>query len=438
MTNMTNAIRSVLMSDYATLLWADLDEGSAELIDIYDEGYLNEAGQRRMEYDLLIRTIVEEEVIEGEREIMLLALSRDYLKWNLNRNNVISRVYLNKEGNYCEMKCVRIPSEEGRNLVSIALSNNDEEIRNKIEFRRKKNFQASLMDGLSKEYHSVWLIHSDRSMELFRASSMTGSMKAVRLGMETGDYSLALPLFVERFVAPSDRLKILTECTYYKLMQSIPDDDILPFSFKRIDDNGNERFYQVVYSRAKDEDGESNIVMAFRDVDKLIREQMEAEERFLHVVKERDMDGLTGMNNRLCYERKLKEYVTRDNLNISCVYIDVNGLHELNNTKGHDVGDRMLISVADIIMTIWGDEDTFRIGGDEFAAFKFDTAEKYIQEDIDRLNSQVEAAGYHISIGSSTEYLKDLDIRQFIKSAEDKMYAAKRAFYAGTNDRRRR
>ena len=55
-----------------------------------------------------------------------------------------------------------------------------------------------------------------------------------------------------------------------------------------------------------------------------------------------ETDLLTGLFNRNSYEQKLKTYSSMCNQVLPCVYVDVNGLHELNNTRGHAAEDKML------------------------------------------------------------------------------------------------
>ena len=48
------------------------------------------------------------------------------------------------------------------------------------------------------------------------------------------------------------------------------------------------------------------------------------------------------------------------------VYVDVNGLHEHNNEKGHGVSNEMLKMVAGMLKNDFGYKHTYRLGGDEF------------------------------------------------------------------------
>ena len=59
-------------------------------------------------------------------------------------------------------------------------------------------------------------------------------------------------------------------------------------------------------------------------------------------------DVLTGLYNRNLYERSLAGYPARCRESLSCIFVDVDGLHELNNTRGHAAGDEMQIGRAHV------------------------------------------------------------------------------------------
>ena len=75
---------------------------------------------------------------------------------------------------------------------------------------------------------------------------------------------------------------------------------------------------------------------------------------------------LTSLRNRNTYEQRLHDYASLKNCEIASVYVDVNGLHEINNTKGHAAGDQRLRYVGRTIQHEFGEMNSFRIGGDEF------------------------------------------------------------------------
>lgn len=102
--------------------------------------------------------------------------------------------------------------------------------------------------------------------------------------------------------------------------------------------------------------------------------------------------------------------------------------------KGHDLGDKMLRTVAEGIKEHFRTDYSYRVGGDEFVLF----VPGFMVEELNKcsleLASDLLDFNYHISVGihGETDFQS---LSQLIKTAEQKMYAQKRAFYA-TRERR--
>lgn len=151
-----------------------------------------------------------------------------------------------------------------------------------------------------------------------------------------------------------------------------------------------------------------------------------------------EFDQLTGLKNRNSYEDSLVQISEWDAESVFCAYIDVNGLHELNNTQGHDAGDRMLKYVAKEIRKNFDANEIYRIGGDEFVILGKNREKEDIMKLILQIRDAVEAGGYYIAIGIGQEQKENIDITALIKEAEQMMYEDKREFYRKRgNDRRR-
>lgn len=147
----------------------------------------------------------------------------------------------------------------------------------------------------------------------------------------------------------------------------------------------------------------------------------------LKVIAETDLN--TQIPNRNAYENHMHEYPLRCTNTLSCLYVDVNGLHELNNTKGHDAGDVMLKTVAQEMVKIFGRKDTYRIGGDEFVAFVVDEDARTVREKRQKLEQNIEAAGYSVAVGCATCSAGGIQLEALIKQAETRMYDAKGEHY---------
>ncbi len=150
-------------------------------------------------------------------------------------------------------------------------------------------------------------------------------------------------------------------------------------------------------------------------------------------------DLLTGAKNRNHYEYQMLRYPAMCSSNLICVYGDVNGLHELNNTKGHQAGDKMLQQVAARMQQSFGPEHTYRVGGDEFVAFRMDCQPEKALSEVEQIRQDLEKEGYNVSFGIAVQVKAEgvFNMRQLTEEAEKKMFSAKQEFYDQPEHNRR-
>ena len=82
-------------------------------------------------------------------------------------------------------------------------------------------------------------------------------------------------------------------------------------------------------------------------------------------------DALTGAHNREHFDTQLRaelSYARRHNTDVSLVIFDADHFKKVNDTYGHQVGDMVLMQIADVVRGTVRSEDVFaRYGGEEFA-----------------------------------------------------------------------
>jgi diguanylate cyclase (GGDEF)-like protein len=81
-------------------------------------------------------------------------------------------------------------------------------------------------------------------------------------------------------------------------------------------------------------------------------------------------DALTGLINRHAFEDKLRESLSRSRRGEKGVllFLDLDGFKKVNDTEGHEAGDRLLVTISERLREALRPEDTIaRLGGDEFA-----------------------------------------------------------------------
>lgn len=142
-------------------------------------------------------------------------------------------------------------------------------------------------------------------------------------------------------------------------------------------------------------------------------------------------DQLTGIHNRRFYEEQLNVLDTYENLPISLILGDINGLKLTNDAFGHMAGDKLIKLAADCIKNECREEDILaRIGGDEFILVlpKTDSvkAEKIVNRIVSTINSQVfKNVILSVSFGWATKYTETESISKTFMQAEDFMYRNK-------------
>ncbi len=144
------------------------------------------------------------------------------------------------------------------------------------------------------------------------------------------------------------------------------------------------------------------------------------------------MDYLTGIKNRNSYEAEIGSYTTAEADTLWCVFIDVNGLHEINNTQGHKAGDVMLCAVADSVKRVFGEQNAYRLGGDEFVAFAMGGTYAQMLKKKTSVIAELAAKKYSVSIGfAGTEKNAHgiFEVQQILSQAESIMYKEKWEYY---------
>lgn len=146
------------------------------------------------------------------------------------------------------------------------------------------------------------------------------------------------------------------------------------------------------------------------------------------------IDRLTGLRNQNSFQKAMEAYEKSGDRSLACIYIDADGLHEINNHYGHISGDRLLKTVADALKAQFGTEDVYRIGGDEFIAFCSGLTEEQAAGKISDMEQAVALGNYHISVGVEWRSRVPL-VCEMVRRAEENMYEAKRRYYQNKDDR---
>ena len=148
-------------------------------------------------------------------------------------------------------------------------------------------------------------------------------------------------------------------------------------------------------------------------------------------------DQLTGVKNR----REFDTFIKNEYPNVSSVGVlscDLNGLKRVNDTLGHEAGDKFITTVAKNLARIFGYNYVYRMGGDEFVAVdinltftEFELKVKKVLELMKEDNAPV-ATGYVFKTDNKTDFYSLAD------EADKRMYKDKGRYYSDIRNERRR
>lgn len=160
-------------------------------------------------------------------------------------------------------------------------------------------------------------------------------------------------------------------------------------------------------------------------------------------------DAMTGIGNKAAYfarVRRLDDDIREGGAAFSVAVFDLNGLKPINDNYGHECGDAAIKDTAGLLIGVFGRENLFRIGGDEFIAV-MDGADaatmgarfRALDDAIEAFNTveSVYRTPLSLSKGHSAFGAGDREYRDVSRRADDAMYRDKAEYYK-RHDRRRR
>lgn len=194
--------------------------------------------------------------------------------------------------------------------------------------------------------------------------------------------------------------------------------------------------------RVERQDEVSSVLLGFNALVERLREKeaalKESEARMAYLAHH---DSLTGLYNRQMLEVRLQhtlEYAQREGTCFALLFCDLDCFKPINDMHGHDVGDQVLLQVADRLLAQRRQIDTVaRLGGDEFVILLSDM--RHARQDAQTLARQYlemiampYVVGKHtlalsVSIGITVYQGMPISISQLLSQADTAMYQAKRA-----------
>lgn len=149
------------------------------------------------------------------------------------------------------------------------------------------------------------------------------------------------------------------------------------------------------------------------------------------------VDSLTYAQNRNHFNEYLEQNRNKELHSLGVIYLDLNGLKEINDKMGHIAGDTLIISASYALQEIFLD-NSYRVGGDEFVVIEQDVSELLFFDQYAKLLKRMKEL--EISVATGCVWKETCpNLSETLQEADQKMYEDKKRYYSlAENDQRRR
>ena len=149
------------------------------------------------------------------------------------------------------------------------------------------------------------------------------------------------------------------------------------------------------------------------------------------------VDSLTYAQNRNHFNEYLEQNRNKELHSLGVIYLDLNGLKEINDKMGHIAGDTLIISASYALQEIFLD-NSYRVGGDEFVVIEQDVSELLFFDQYAKLLKRMKEL--EISVATGCVWKETCpNLSETLQEADQKMYEDKKRYYSlAENDRRKR
>ncbi len=371
-------------------------------------------------------------IYEDDQEKLKSIFNKDYLFEKTNDGNVFRtdyRLLLDGTPTHVSLTAIRLTDED----VIIGVSNNEDTVKREIKYQNtiKKNLTyTNISLALCRDYFTAYYVDmTTNEYEQYQIDSKNQKIVKIDSGKDFFEDSI---INAKKYIFKEDLDKFLYTINKENVVKELLTRSSINISYRQLI-NGVTKYVSLnIIDLANDT---NHIVFAVRDVNDQKRKEKEYTQK---IEKERlyaRTDGLTGIYNRNYFlevqddiNHKIKNGTIKE---FSTVMCDINDLKTINDTYGHDVGDKFIIDAKNILNEVFKDSLIFRVGGDEFIVFLSGNEYKnreLLMEKINTININhkkekkvILACGYS-DFDSST----DTDLNSVLKRADKLMYENKK------------
>ena len=179
---------------------------------------------------------------------------------------------------YYRLEFAGLELENGERGIVAGFKDVDEEVRKDQELQHSLTLRSAVIEALTRVYDSVWLINDmeTQRFELYRIDEVLEHLMPAHEAVKITRFSDALA-FYSNLILEEDRQGFLDAVTPEKITRNTADKLIYSVPFRRVFAK-EFRYYRLEFARMELENGESGIVVGFKDVDDEVRKEQQIQQ----------------------------------------------------------------------------------------------------------------------------------------------------------------
>ena len=424
-------IAQALARGYKELYYINLDtEEYIEYRADDDSGTLSET-RRGWHFFEQCQIEAEQLVYADDRETVKRALDRKTLVAALDRDDTFILTYRLigvPDPTYVSMRVTRMQDDERYIILGVTDIDGEMRQRRAAERMQEEQIAYTRINALTGDYLCIYVV--DPESGRYREFSASDGYERFGLAKEGADFFADAREQGGSFVFPEDVNRFLTAFTKENILAEIENSGIFTLSYRLMMD-GEPRYVQLKAAMVEEKEG-PRLVVGINDIDAQVRQEETYVRNLAQARIEASVDALTGVKNRHAFlmaeERINNQIAAQRRLEFAVVVLDVNDLKRVNDTTGHEAGDKYLRAACKIICETFQHSPVFRIGGDEFAVISQGNDYAAIDELIARMRAHnleaIETGGVTIACGMA-KHAGEASMAPVFERADQSMYEDK-------------
>jgi diguanylate cyclase (GGDEF)-like protein len=364
-----------------------------------------------------------------DRENIINKLERNVLLKALRQKGTVSLTYQQLVDNeYHYVNLLAFIQKADKEHIVVGVRNIDAE---KSREAQSQTF-SDIALALAKRYEVIYLVNIVTNE--YTEYSASENYRKLKVGTTGKDFFAESQMNMKRDIYEPDLPMMSTVMQKENLMKGISTYGKVPVNYRLMLD-GRPQYVSLYAVRPQDDS--DHIIIAVANIDEAMQKEFAYQDMA-------NKDSLTGVKNKRAYaqaEAELDDYIAKFiQPPFSVVVCDINGLKEVNDTKGHNAGDAFIRNACSIICNIFKHSPVFRIGGDEFAIIMkgSDYDERtHLMEELNKVLEANKHNGMVILAAGISDFDPDLDMRvqDVFERADNLMYDNKKICKALGNNK---